>query len=509
LCHNTRHLRDGHISQLAITYDLNGNMINRASSSQDVYWSSYNYPITISTSDATGSEEVQFTYGPDRQRVEQIYTGPSGTEQTYYIGGLIDLVFSSTTNYRQYIYAGSEPIAVYSRVNGGANTMSYLLEDHQGSVSSIMSSAGIADINESFSAFGTRRNPITWSGAPVASDLTTIASLSRQGYTFQTWLGQSMGLNHMNGRVQDAILGRFLSPDPRIPDGTNAQSYNRYAYVNNNPLTLIDPTGFDGGCYEPAAAQNLGCYSLDQVTVQCTICCGGDSSCWSVSPPSPDLSAPIFNPPGLAPLNLSFGLPGSSSAKGAQSQNDWTNCLNGAVNAAPSSSSPPTQASEAADNFADSASAADTLVGALAASSPAVLGRAIGPLSVPGPGFSVTPTSAMVGQYGQSFSELLETSAPYLTALGVGTAVLGGAVSAYQGGQIGGGPAAISAASTSALNFYADTAIISSTGPVGIPVAYLYNKSGASNQITRTFVAYGNIWACNAVAGAVMIDPTP
>ena len=49
----------------------------------------------------------------------------------------------------------------------------------------------------------------------------------------------------MNGRVQDAILGRFLSPDPLIQDPSNAQNYNRYTYVLNNPLTFIDPTGFD------------------------------------------------------------------------------------------------------------------------------------------------------------------------------------------------------------------------------------------------------------------------
>ena len=49
----------------------------------------------------------------------------------------------------------------------------------------------------------------------------------------------------MNGRVEDAILGRMLSPDPNVPDPTNAQSYNRYSYVNNNPLTFVDPSGFN------------------------------------------------------------------------------------------------------------------------------------------------------------------------------------------------------------------------------------------------------------------------
>jgi RHS repeat-associated protein len=236
------------------SYDANGNMTSRAGST--VSWFSNNYPATISASDATGSEEVQFTYGPDRQRWKQTYTLAGATETTYYIGGLIDLVFNGITNFRHYIYAGSEPVAVYIRTNSIPTTMNYMLEDHQGGVSAITSSVGGTDVNESFSSFGTRRNPNTWSGAPATADLNTIAGLSRQGYTFQTWLGQSMGLNHMNGRVQDAILGRFLSSDPHIPDPTNAQSYNRYSYVNNNPLTFTDPTGFY--CGGPLAVPGLG-----------------------------------------------------------------------------------------------------------------------------------------------------------------------------------------------------------------------------------------------------------
>lgn len=161
----------------------------------------------------------------------------------------MDLVFSGgTTDYRHYIYAGSEPVAVYSRTNVGGVTVRYLLEDHQGSISAIAANSGVSDMGESFTAFGQRRSRTTWSGPPTTSDLNTIASISRQGYTFQTWLGQSMGLNHMNGRVQDAILGRFLSADPHIPDPTNAQGYNRYSYVLNNPVSFTDPTGFSTVC---------------------------------------------------------------------------------------------------------------------------------------------------------------------------------------------------------------------------------------------------------------------
>jgi RHS repeat-associated protein len=265
------------ITNPSFVYDANGNMTSRAGSI--VSWSSYNYPVDISASDATGVEDVQLSYGPDRQRWKQLYTAPGVTENTYYIGGLMDKVISGgTTDYRHYIYAGTEPVAVYSRTSTSVNTMSYMLEDHQGGAANIASKTGTVDVNESFSAFGTRRNPTTWSGAPSTGDLNTIAGLSRQGYTFHTWLGQSMGLNHMNGRVEDAILGRFLSPDPYIADPTNAQGYNRYSYVNNNPLTFTDPSGF---CLSNGDGSTSGCDSGnhpdlgDWNVTGCTGNCGG------------------------------------------------------------------------------------------------------------------------------------------------------------------------------------------------------------------------------------------
>ncbi len=47
----------------------------------------------------------------------------------------------------------------------------------------------------------------------------------------------------MNGRIYDAALGRFLQPNPLVQSPDDAQSWNAYTYVFNNPLAYTDPTG--------------------------------------------------------------------------------------------------------------------------------------------------------------------------------------------------------------------------------------------------------------------------
>jgi RHS repeat-associated protein len=53
-----------------------------------------------------------------------------------------------------------------------------------------------------------------------------------------------LDLVHMNGRVYDPLMARFISADPLIQDPADGQSYNRYSYVLNNPTNLTDPSGF-------------------------------------------------------------------------------------------------------------------------------------------------------------------------------------------------------------------------------------------------------------------------
>jgi RHS repeat-associated protein len=62
------------------------------------------------------------------------------------------------------------------------------------------------------------------------------------GFTGQRAL-PSAGLYDYGARFYDPSLGRFLQPDPRIPDPSDPQSLNRYAYARNDPLRRTDPTG--------------------------------------------------------------------------------------------------------------------------------------------------------------------------------------------------------------------------------------------------------------------------
>ena len=229
-------------SAFTYAYDSNGNVTAR--NGQTVTWSKYNNPTTINGS---ASESATFSYDAGSHRWKQVYVNSGSTETTYYVGGLLEKVVNgSGTDYRHYIYApgSTAAVAIVSRTSGGAIVTRYVLEDHQQSPSTIRDSSGALLVNESFTAYGSRRNPATWSGAPSGGDLTTIAGISRRGYTWQEAIG-GMSLNHMNGRVQDPVTGRMLSADPYVSDAGNTQNYDRYAYVYNNPLSYTDPSGFD------------------------------------------------------------------------------------------------------------------------------------------------------------------------------------------------------------------------------------------------------------------------
>ena len=67
-------------------------------------------------------------------------------------------------------------------------------------------------------------------------------TLLDRGFTGHEHL-QTVGFIHMNGRLYDPALHRFLQPDNYVQDLFNTQNFNRYGYCLNNPLVYVDENG--------------------------------------------------------------------------------------------------------------------------------------------------------------------------------------------------------------------------------------------------------------------------
>ncbi|CAA0099218.1 tRNA3(Ser)-specific nuclease WapA [Halioglobus japonicus] len=180
-----------------------------------------------------GAYSTLIAYGSNKTRVQRVDDGPSGTETTTYVEGVYERVVKAgeTTTERHYI--GDTAIV------DSLDQVVYLHHDHIGSL--------VAKTDESGNLIETIGNEPwgqqvdQWGGVVKPQDYDPDETdIGFTGHEHMT----GVGLIHMNGRVYDPLIGRFLSPDPYIPAPTNTQSFDRYSYVMNNPLSLNDPSGF-------------------------------------------------------------------------------------------------------------------------------------------------------------------------------------------------------------------------------------------------------------------------
>lgn len=70
---------------------------------------------------------------------------------------------------------------------------------------------------------------------------------SRSRYTGKERDAES-GLDYFGARYYASTMGRWMSPDPgklNLKHLLNPQKWNKYAYVLNNPLSMVDPDGLE------------------------------------------------------------------------------------------------------------------------------------------------------------------------------------------------------------------------------------------------------------------------
>ena len=203
-------------------------------------------PKSITTTDGT----AYFLYDATGQRVRK----RDGKGETISLGGLYERRRSGSGIQHVFYVHGSDGHLAQVSYDEATKVESreYTHPDALGSVSAITDDyKGVTRLDHE--PFGRRIQP---NGAIFSGDAPNV----QVGFTGHQ-MDDELGLVNMKGRIYDPSQRRSLSPDPFVPRPRNAQSYNRYSYVYNNPLNLTDPSGFTG--------EDSGSTACDPRTTSC------------------------------------------------------------------------------------------------------------------------------------------------------------------------------------------------------------------------------------------------
>jgi RHS repeat-associated protein len=245
-----------------LEYTVSLDAVNGRHTYRGEAYTSFNMPSTITFGSLLGTmagsaagpvdRKLAFVYGPEHQRIKQVVTGGPNPGTTWYLNGEDSLGLSyekeqlanGITENKHYVSAGGVAFALFVSRTGTlgstpAASTRYFHNDHLGSVVAISDETGAVIERMAFDPWGKRRFV---NGRPDVLD-SIVGFNTDRGYTMHEHLDE-MGVIHMNGRIYDPLMGRFMSADPFIQSPDDLQSYNRYAYVMNNPLAYTDPSGY-------------------------------------------------------------------------------------------------------------------------------------------------------------------------------------------------------------------------------------------------------------------------
>ncbi|MFE4359950.1 polymorphic toxin-type HINT domain-containing protein [Kitasatospora sp. NPDC056800] len=202
------------------TYDEAGNTVRRVTvdGDQALEWDTEGHRAKSTTA----GKSTTFLYDANGNRL--LRREPDAV--TLYLDGQelkLDKTANKVTGTR-YITAG--PVTLVKASDGSLN---YLINDQQGTAQLTISADNLDYTRGDTTPFGTPRGkkPASWP--------------TERGFVGGT-NDATTGLTHLGAREYDAANGRFISVDP-ILDPTDPQQINGYAYSNNNPVNLSDPSG--------------------------------------------------------------------------------------------------------------------------------------------------------------------------------------------------------------------------------------------------------------------------
>jgi RHS repeat-associated protein len=217
----------------------------------------------IETADANGNAIAQYAYDPFGRRIKKIVrqalTADSATGTTLYFYSDEGLIAESdesgniSTTYGWHPQRSVSTDPVFKRDHQGSNTTEhYYHNDHAGTPQKLTNAAGEITWAAYSEAFG--RTTVDNGVTPQATAATTNNLRFAGQYD-----DSETGLHHNVLRDYDPTTGRYLQTDPIGLAG----GLNTYAYVEGDPVNLIDPTGEN-----PAALLYVYARCVAQCTAQ-------------------------------------------------------------------------------------------------------------------------------------------------------------------------------------------------------------------------------------------------
>jgi RHS repeat-associated protein len=187
-------------ANLSLTYDANGNLTGRSDGVTYVYDAENRM-----TQRPVSGGSVNYVHDGGGGLLKK--TEPGGT--TMYVGGIYEVKATGATT-KYYAVAG-KTVAMRKGI-----ALGYILSDHLGSSTTILTIAASVSSTVKYWPFGLTRG--TTGSVPIDKLYTGQ----------QKEPGDALELYHYNARMYSTLMGRFLGVDPIAGGPGNPQSWNPY-----------------------------------------------------------------------------------------------------------------------------------------------------------------------------------------------------------------------------------------------------------------------------------------